>query len=265
MWFRIKELAPNLFQVTEPNHVTFYIQKRGSTAVLIDSGLGLSEKEFTDLLSDLGITSYEVINTHLHCDHIGMNHLAEKVYVHKTEWDKYLRLSDHTQIQEYYKLLGPFKDWPASVSHDTRDFSDRLSFIDEGTLDIGGFTLNASFCPGHTSGHMVFSSDEFRVLFTGDVIYDGMLFANLPDSNFHDYVESLRKLIELKASSGYTILPSHNSIPLPDDYPQKTLQLFREIAEGKIPGTTVLGNSIFKESIQYLSSNVKVQVSGKVK
>jgi glyoxylase-like metal-dependent hydrolase (beta-lactamase superfamily II) len=227
--------------------------------------LGLAEKDFTDLLFSLGITSFDVINTHLHCDHIGMNHLAEKVYVHKTEWDKYIRLSDQRQILEYYKLLRLLKEWPAAVSRGTRDFSDRVAFIDEGTLEIGGFTLHASFTPGHTSGHMIFSSDEFKVLFTGDLIYDGMLFANLPDSDFHDYVRSLRKLAELISSSGYTILPSHNSIPLPADYAERALRFFEDIGEGKIPGTAVEENTIFEESIQYFGSNVKVQVSGGVK
>jgi glyoxylase-like metal-dependent hydrolase (beta-lactamase superfamily II) len=259
------ELAPNLFKVTEPNHVTFYIQRRGSTALLIDSGLGLSEKEFTDLLAGLGITSFDVINTHLHCDHIGMNYLAGKVYVHKTEWEKYVRLADHTQIHEYYKLLGPFKEWPGSVSHDTRDFSDRVSFIEEGTLETGDFILKASVCPGHTSGHMFFSSDEFKVLFTGDIIYDGMLFANLPDSNFSDYVKSLRKLIEVKSSTGYTLLPSHNSIPLPFEYPEKVLHFFEEIKSGYVPGSAVCENAIFKESLLYLGNNLKIQISGRIK
>ena len=41
------------------------------------------------------------------------------------------------------------------------------------------------------------------MLFTGDVLYDGELLDELPESSIDDYVESMRRLLALDAPMAY--------------------------------------------------------------
>ncbi len=94
MWLRQKEILPNLFQFSEPGHVSFYILRSKTKALLIDSGLGIATQDFSQILEKLGIMAFDVLATHFHCDHIGSNYLADKVYVNIKEWEKYQSLRD---------------------------------------------------------------------------------------------------------------------------------------------------------------------------
>jgi glyoxylase-like metal-dependent hydrolase (beta-lactamase superfamily II) len=129
MWFKLKEILPNLFQVTEPGHVSFYILRSKTSALFVDSGLGITTKDFLQILENLEIMSFDVLATHFHCDHVGSNYLAGKVYVNDKEWEKYLRFQDEGQIIAYYDILKAHKLWPSSIISKTMDFSSKIESI----------------------------------------------------------------------------------------------------------------------------------------
>lgn len=261
MWYKIKEISPNLYHVVEPGHVSFYILGQKGDALLIDSGLGIAEEDFKTLLTGLKINSYNVLATHLHCDHVGMNHSANTVYVNEIEWKKFQDLSDHEQILGYYNILKPYKNWPTETVNETKDFSGKVSFIRPGTLKIGSNEFEAFHTPGHTSGHMIYVSHKHRCIFLGDLIYDGLIFANLPDSDFDSYLRSLKELNQLCQKFDYTLLPSHNTIPLDKSYLPKLINVFEKIKESSITGTEIKENLLFGPSYQYTDQDIRVQVS----
>ena len=51
--------------------------------------------------------------------------------------------------------------------------------------------------PGHSPGSICLVEEATGIVFTGDVIYDGMLFDRLHHSDAEVYRESLRRLLEV--------------------------------------------------------------------
>jgi glyoxylase-like metal-dependent hydrolase (beta-lactamase superfamily II) len=160
MWFKLKEIMPNLFQGTEPGHVSFYILRSKTNALFIDSGLGIATNDFAKILENLRIFTFDVLATHFHCDHVGSNYLASKVYANDKEWEKYQSHHDEGQIFAYYEILKAHKAWPYSVSSKTIDFSSKIESIGDGKLQIGEHEFEVLHTPGHTCGHMKYISHE---------------------------------------------------------------------------------------------------------
>jgi hypothetical protein len=92
-WYQITQLDSDFFKVTEPGQVTFYVYREGDRGLFIDSGLGLDKTLAHELIKCLDITKFDVLCTHAHCDHIGLNALAESIYMHSSEWAKYINTS----------------------------------------------------------------------------------------------------------------------------------------------------------------------------
>lgn len=265
MWFKIKEISTDLFHVVEPDHVSFYIMRSKNKALLIDSGLGISIDEFQLMLKNLGIKTFDVLATHFHCDHVGANHLAGKVYANEKEWEKYQRIHDEEQILAYFELLKNHKKWPSPILSKTVSFASKVECIGAGKLQLGDHELEALHTPGHTCGHMVYISHKYKCIFMGDLIYDGLLFINLPDSDFNSYLESLETIWSINQKLNFTLLPSHNTIPLSADYLPRTIEVFQNIRDEKIKGIEVPNNLIFNSSFQFNMNGIRVQITkGKV-
>ena len=43
------------------------------------------------------------------------------------------------------------------------------------TVSVGNVTLEVRHCPGHTPGHVIFFSGEYRIAFVGDVLFQGSI------------------------------------------------------------------------------------------
>ena len=55
-------------------------------------------------------------------------------------------------------------------------------------IDLGDRVFEVVHLPGHTPGSAGLIDRDSGVLFTGDVLYDGDLLDELPESNIDDYV-----------------------------------------------------------------------------
>jgi glyoxylase-like metal-dependent hydrolase (beta-lactamase superfamily II) len=60
----------------------------------------------------------------------------------------------------------------------------------------------------------VLLEEKTGVLFTGDVLYDGELLDELPESDIDAYVASMRRLLELDVAMA---LPGHEQVLAADD------------------------------------------------
>lgn len=262
MWYKVHQLGRAFFRVQEPGHVSFFLIKINHKAILIDSGLGIARRDFQKLLDGIGISNFDVLSTHLHCDHAGLNFQAEKVYVSGLEFEKYQSLADEEQIINYHKLLLNYKSWPDEEVKRTSDFSQKVEFINNNELIISNHEFEVLETPGHTVGHLCFVSHELKSIFLGDLIYDGMLYLNLPDSNFDHYLKSLKTILDLAEKSRYRLLPCHNSIPLNATYVRQAYEECLKI-QNKLhaPTTSIEGNSIFKACDEYRIGDVKIQIT----
>ena len=61
------------------------------------------------------------------------------------------------------------------------------------TVSIGAYTLQVHHCPGHTPGHVVFSSPDLKRAFVGDVLFAGSIGrTDFPQGNFEQLIASIR-------------------------------------------------------------------------
>lgn len=79
--------------------------------------------------------------------------------------------------------------------------------IDEGSVvETDGATLRALWTPGHAWDHLCFYLDEEKALFSGDVVLGAGTTVIPPDGDLGDYLDSLRRLLDLDLA---VIYPAH--------------------------------------------------------
>src|SRR6056300_171550 len=83
-------------------------------------------------------------------------------------------------------------------------------WLDDGdTVTVGQVSLKVIHCPGHTPGHVVFVSENDRIAWVGDVLFQGSIGrTDFPMSNHQDLIDSIRdKLFPL--GDDITFVPGH--------------------------------------------------------
>ena len=83
-------------------------------------------------------------------------------------------------------------------------------WLDDGdTVTVGRVSLRVIHCPGHTPGHVVFVSENDRIAWVGDVLFQGSIGrTDFPMSNHQDLIDSIRdKLFPL--GDDITFVPGH--------------------------------------------------------
>lgn len=103
-----------------------------------------------------------------------------------------------------------------------RDFVPDVTVADgERFLDLGDFTLEAVWTPGHTSNHMCISLTEERALFTGDHVMGwSTTVVSPPDGDMRAYMHSLAKV---RTRNDAVLWPTHGG-PVTD--PQRFLAAY---------------------------------------
>ncbi len=195
----IDKITSEIFQVggnsyTSPEDAAIYLIFFNGRAALVDAGCGHHQKQLYQNIAQCGVdpTSIDfLLITHCHFDHTGgaaavRNDTGCQTIAHERE-APFLETGDNqvTAADWYGAKLNPF---PVDI---------KLSGP-ENHLMLGGKTITAIHTPGHSPGSLVYltESDGQKILFGQDV--HGPL-ALVLKSNRHDYLESLKKLIDLNA------------------------------------------------------------------
>ncbi|MEA2210657.1 MAG: hypothetical protein QOF83_605 [Solirubrobacteraceae bacterium] len=221
-WFQTRQLDPGVWLVAEPSHVNTWLVAGQERAVLLDTGLGIAPiRPVAERLTDRPVS---VLNTHAHFDHIGGNHEFQEIAIHELgapaleqEVSPAL-LADYliytrqllAAAKEYrrtdgalFHLLTPDNDprplppgfdaahWriPASRATTTLGDGDRI--------DLGGRILTVLHTPGHSPDSICLLDERDGILFAGDTINTGPIYAQLPDSDLKAFTASTRRLAEL--------------------------------------------------------------------
>lgn len=167
-----------------------YIVGQGAKRLLIDTGEGRPEwkASLKSVLDKENITIEKVLLSHWHHDHIqGVPDLLE--------------FSPNTQV---YKN-DPHDDW--------QSISDGQKFETEGA------TLQAFFCPGHTTDHMAFILEEEDAMFTADnVLGQGT-------AVFEDLAAYMKSLNSMSKQFKGRAYPGHG--PVIEDGPAKILDYIK--------------------------------------
>jgi glyoxylase-like metal-dependent hydrolase (beta-lactamase superfamily II) len=165
-----------------------YIFRRddSDTALIIDPGE--EPDRILATIDQLGISKLEaILLTHTHFDHIGAVAPVAKatgapVYCPEKE------TSVLADIMSYipWEGFGPYESWDAEETVAGGE-----------QLELAGFEIDVVFTPGHSPGHVTYSIPDERVLFSGDVLFQGSVGrTDLPYGDWPTLLASIGDLLE---------------------------------------------------------------------
>jgi hydroxyacylglutathione hydrolase len=198
---------------------TYLIVDDRKNALLIDPSMG--ERITLDAVKEQGLHLVEILNTHGHPDHIYGNAAVKEATK--------ARLAIHRA--DAYRL-GP-KRPPTNLPIPPCDADD---LFDEGALSyVADLRLTALHTPGHTEGSTCFYSESERVLFSGDVLFQGNTGRwDLPGGDRDQMERSLERLVALPLDT--TVYPGHGAPTTIGD----ELSMLRGLRDlGVLPGLRV--------------------------
>jgi glyoxylase-like metal-dependent hydrolase (beta-lactamase superfamily II) len=233
-WFTVEKIDDITYAISEYGHweqVHSYLLTGKEFASLIDTGLGIDDiKKITEELTDLPV---KVITTHAHWDHTGGHRLFEEIYVHKEEadWLRYGIPLPLNIIREY--VFGPVtQKLPENFNIENYfPYKGEPAFLlqDNDIIDMGGRRLEVIHTPGHSPGHICLYDRERGYLFTGDLIYKGILFAFYESTNPEEFCNSVEKICKLEKIE--RILPGHNEPDIDRNYLEEVKMAFQLLKE----------------------------------
>ena len=173
-----------------------------------------------------------VVNTHLHVDHTGLNHWfageRRHIYIGAVDLERMMRHYRFAGFKrgerdrregaddatfEAMLQFGPEKDNAGRMIFDDEKY---VGLADGQVLDTGVCRLQTVQVPGHTPGNVMFYEPERKIMFTGDHV----LFDITPNITFWpDFDNALQRYLEsLEYAKRFDValaLPGHRS---PGDY-----------------------------------------------
>jgi glyoxylase-like metal-dependent hydrolase (beta-lactamase superfamily II) len=248
-WFEIVRFPADVTMISEPGHeedVKSYLVEGDRDVAVLDTGMGVGD--FAGLVARLSDRRPIVLHSHAHFDHIGASSEFDRVYVHASEADD-LREGYPNELFKHWfepahlvgdRLPDGFDAESASVAP-----AEPTGTIEHGQqFDLGGRVLEAFHTPGHSPGGITLLDRENRILFPGDAVYAGPMFAWRPYSDPVAYRETLRLLAEL-ADLVDVIYPSHNRVPLVPEEVRTMHVAYEEIWAGRAPDESDDAKDVF--------------------
>ncbi|XP_054587410.2 acyl-coenzyme A thioesterase MBLAC2 isoform X2 [Nothobranchius furzeri] len=194
-WYAHKSLGDGLFWIQErfyqsDNRANIWLLRGTHQDVVIDTGLGLrSLPDYIDAKGLLGKDPQRknpllAIATHAHFDHSGGLHQFQQVGVHSAEVDA-LANGDNfetvTWLSDREIAEAPSPGWRAR--HYKVKAVQPTHILQEGdVINLGDRLLTVLHMPGHSRGSICLHDRDNKLLFSGDVVYDGAMIDWLPYS-----------------------------------------------------------------------------------
>ena len=225
-WFHTRPVSPGTWLVAEPTHVNSWLVAGRDRAVLLDTGLGIAPiRPVAEAAAGMPV---EAVNTHHHFDHTGGNAEFDAVAIHELGVSLLaggaapaVRASYLAYTRALLEAAGPYRDLDQRFFHLLTDDSDPRDLppgfdaegwvrpgpppgptpvpLHEGdVIDVGGRTLTVLHTPGHSPDSVCFLDDRDGLLFGGDTLNTGPIYAQLAESDVADFARSTARIAELE-------------------------------------------------------------------
>ncbi len=162
---------------------------------IIDSGTGSNFVRLYEIFKKMGLdfdNIKNIVNTHMHWDHIGGNGFFKNAKIHIHEKDSEVLERGNGEMSNAHYFNGNMR--PMKVEK-------KLKEGDE----VFGFKVLHT--PGHTPGSLCLFNSKDKILISGDTIFaDGVGRTDLQGGSEKELEKSLEKLFPLKIEK---ILPGH--------------------------------------------------------
>jgi len=208
-WYELEKLSDGVSRIQE-THVASWLKcniwhiRGRDRDLIVDTGMGLrSLQRELPTITERPLTA---IITHCHFDHSGGLHEFNHRCGHPVEADvmeaptPFNTVADTGFVRAETFSALPYEGFdyrtylvkPAPLTH----------LLNEGdVVDLGDRVFEVFHLPGHSPGSIALYERATKILFSGDVIYDGALLDNLYHSDAGVLTESLRRLRELPVTT----------------------------------------------------------------
>jgi glyoxylase-like metal-dependent hydrolase (beta-lactamase superfamily II) len=230
-WYRYREVVPGVWLIAEPSHVNTWLVQGKESAVLLDTGMGI--EPIRPIAERISTTPVEVVNTHYHFDHTGGNYEFETIAIHELGAPLLAQSWPREILQGYYayarRLLAAaetYRKLDRQFFHLLTPDSDPLPFpggfdpsswvikpseatttlTDGDTIDLGDRSLLVLHTPGHSPDGICLLDERAGLLFGGDTINTGPIYAQFPDSDVEAFGRSARRLAELESEVRFVLV-----------------------------------------------------------
>lgn len=221
-WFEVSRVDKGVHVISEPGHVNSWLIEGSKSALLFDTGLGVADiRQVAEEITPLRLV---VVNSHYHFDHTGGNHLFGEFAIHRLGAELVARPIPPEESAEYMayarRLLGAWGPYKAAdelyfhlltAERMIRPFPEGFDpdgyrivptvptrLLEEGdVLDLGGRTLRVLHTPGHTADCICLLDEANGLLFGGDTINTGPIYAHAEDSDLEDFARSTARLADM--------------------------------------------------------------------
>lgn len=225
--FKKTDLGNGVIRIETPFDVYMYLVVGKERAALIDTGYGVGDLEaYVRSITKLPLI---VLCSHGHVDHASGSAQFDEVYLSRRDWELE---REHTQVEKRMSIAEALSGTkPQEEDMISQRNAPYLDLEDGDAFDLGGLTIEAIFCPGHTQGCMCFLIKELRLLLLGDAC-NSNTFLFFPEAGkVADYLASLNRL------NGRTDEFDHAVFFHPDNYGDKNnieenIVVCREILDG---------------------------------
>ena len=205
-YFTVQVIDANTFAIGEPRYFQQnfnYLIVGAERAILFDAGSGYRDiRPVAAALTDLPIT---FVPSHFHYDHIGNNITFDRVAVIDLPHIRERVVGDKLQLR-WQEHLGGYEGYDAPVL----TINEWLS--PGGVIELGDRSLRIIFTPGHTDDSISLVDESAELLFAGDFIYPGSLYAFMPNSNMGDYLQGADSILDTGLSA-MRIFGAHRAGP----------------------------------------------------
>ncbi|MEM7100251.1 MAG: MBL fold metallo-hydrolase [Pseudomonadota bacterium] len=183
-YFIVVPIDGNTYAIGEPRYAQqnfSYLIAGEQGAILFDAGPGVRDiRPVVESLTQLPVT---FVPSHFHYDHIGNDVTFERVAVidlpHIRE-----RAPENRLTLTWQEHVG------AGEGFDIPTLTVSRWLQQNELIDLGGRVLKVLYTPGHTPDSVSLLDPAAGILFSGDFLYPGPLYAFLANSNLGDYLQA---------------------------------------------------------------------------
>jgi glyoxylase-like metal-dependent hydrolase (beta-lactamase superfamily II) len=190
-----------MFTVGPVQENCFLLRRDGAkSALIVDPGE--EAPRILHAVEQLGVTVEAILVTHCHFDHIGAvapvaQATGAPVYVSRVERPVLADIMSYVPFPGF----GPYESYEADH---TLEGGERLQ--------LAGFQIDVLFTPGHSPGHLTYSIADERVIFSGDVLFQGSVGrVDLPGGDWQTLLASIGTLVE-SLPEDTTVYPGHMGV-----------------------------------------------------
>ncbi len=244
-FFKVEKVTDRVFRISGLISEFMYLVKGSEKALLIDTGCGAGNiGEFVRSLTDLPLT---VVLTHGHYDHAGGAGRFDEVWINPVELIPtpvhYQREATFEKLKASHPSLQP-EDMSPDAMFVPAESPDGSGKKEDGarytvyhalapgmTFSLGGISVEAIPCPGHTPGIYCMLIVEDRLLLTGDACHSisYLFFDNA--LSIEEYRENLLAL-KRQEQRWDSLLLSHPVSAAPKTMLDEVIRLCGEILAG---------------------------------